>query len=54
MFDANNKVIDYLFHSLCQSECDQVHKENLACRNWTLLKEAHIGNAQAQARMYVI
>jgi hypothetical protein len=35
MFDANNKVVDYL-----------------ACRIWTVLKEAHVGNAQVQARMY--
>jgi hypothetical protein len=26
--------------------------ENLACRIWTLLKEAHVVNAQVQARMY--
>jgi hypothetical protein len=32
MFDANNKVIDYLFHALCQLEFDRVHTENLACR----------------------
>jgi hypothetical protein len=32
MFDANNKVVDYLFHAMCQSEIDWVHTENLACR----------------------
>jgi hypothetical protein len=46
MFDANIKAVDYLFHSLCQSEFDRVHTEHLACRVWTVLKEAHVGNAQ--------
>jgi hypothetical protein len=53
MFDANNKVVDYLFRALCQPEFDRVHTENLACRIWTVLKEAHVGNAQVQAWMYV-
>jgi hypothetical protein len=52
MFDANNKAVDYLFSALCQSEFDRVHTEKLACRIWTVLKEAHVGNAQVQARMY--
>jgi hypothetical protein len=52
MFDANNKVVDYLFRALCQPEFDQVHTEHLACRIWLVLKEAHVGNAQVQARMY--
>jgi hypothetical protein len=52
MFDANNKVVDYLFRALCQSEFDRVHTESLACRIWSVLKEAHVGNAQVQARMY--
>jgi hypothetical protein len=52
MFDANNKAVDYLFHALCQPEFDQVHTESLACRIWSVLKEAHVGNAQVQARMY--
>jgi hypothetical protein len=51
-FDANNKAVDYLFRALCQPEFDQVHTEHLACRIWTVLKEAHVGNAQVQARMY--
>jgi hypothetical protein len=46
MFDANNKAVDYLFHALCQSEFDRVHTENLPCRIWSVLKEAHVGNAQ--------
>jgi hypothetical protein len=52
MFNANNKEVDYLFCALCQSEFDRVHMENLACRICTQLKEAHVGNAQVQARMY--
>jgi hypothetical protein len=52
MFNANNKVIDYLFRALCQPEFDQVHAEHLACRIWSMLKEAHVGSAQIQARMY--
>jgi hypothetical protein len=52
MFDVNNKVVDYLFRSLCQSEFNRVHTENLACRIWTVLREAHVGNAQVQDRMY--
>jgi hypothetical protein len=51
MFD-NNKAIDYLFRALCQPEFDRVHTENLACRIWSVLKEAHVGNARDQARMY--
>jgi hypothetical protein len=46
MFNANNKAVDYLFRALCQSEFDQVHTENLASRIWSVLKEAHVGNAQ--------
>jgi Na+/phosphate symporter len=53
MFDANNKAVDYWFHALCQSEFNRVHTENLACRIWTVLKEAHVGNAQIQSRMYM-
>jgi hypothetical protein len=50
--DANNKAVDYLFRALCQPEFDRVHTEHLARRIWTVLKEAHVGNAQVQARMY--
>jgi hypothetical protein len=32
MFDANNKVVDYLFRALCQPKFDRVHTEHLACR----------------------
>jgi hypothetical protein len=52
MFDADNKAVDYLFHALCQPEFDWVHTESLACRIWSVLKEAHVGNAKVQARMY--
>jgi hypothetical protein len=45
IFDVNNKVGDYLFHALCQPEFDQVHTEHLACRIWSVLREAHVGNA---------
>jgi hypothetical protein len=51
-FDANNKAVDYLFRALCQPEFDRVHTEHLACRIWTVLKEARVGNAQVRARMY--
>jgi hypothetical protein len=51
MFDAN-KAVDYLFRTLCQPEFDRVHTESLACRIWSVLREAHVGNAQVQARMY--
>jgi hypothetical protein len=52
MFDANNKAIDYLFRALSQPELDRVHTESLACRIYSVLKEAHVGNAQVHARMY--
>jgi hypothetical protein len=52
MFGANNKAVDYLFRALCQSEFDRVHTESLACRIWSVLREAHVGNAQIQAQMY--
>jgi hypothetical protein len=51
-FDTNNKAVDYLFRALCQPGFGRVHTEHLACRIWTVLKEAHVGNAQVQARMY--
>jgi hypothetical protein len=45
MSDTNNKVVDYLFRALCQPEFDRVHTEHLACRIWSVLKKAHVGNA---------
>jgi hypothetical protein len=54
MFDANNKTVDYLFRALCQLEFDRVHTESLAFRIWSVLREAHDGNAQVRARMYAI
>jgi hypothetical protein len=52
MFDANNKAVDYLCHALCQSEFDLVQTEDLACRIWEQLKNAHAGNTQVQARLF--
>jgi hypothetical protein len=52
MLDANNKAVDYLFRALCQAEFDWVHTESLSCIIWSVLKEAHDGNAQVQAQMY--
>jgi hypothetical protein len=46
MFDANNKAVDYLYRSLCESEFERVHTEDLACKIWEQLKNAHAGNAQ--------
>jgi hypothetical protein len=46
MFDTNNKVVDYLFRALCQSEFNRVQTEDLACRIWEQLKDAHDRNAQ--------
>jgi hypothetical protein len=45
MFVANNKAVDYLFGALCQPKFDRVHTESLACRIWSVLREAHVGNA---------
>jgi hypothetical protein len=52
MFDANNKAVDYLYHSLCESEFEWVRTEDLACRIREQLKNAHAGNAQVQARLF--
>jgi hypothetical protein len=49
MFEANNKAVDYLYRSLCESEFERVWTEDLACRIWEQLKNAHAGNAQVQA-----
>jgi hypothetical protein len=38
--------------ALCQSEFDQVQTEDLACRTWEQLKNAHAGNAQVLARLF--
>jgi hypothetical protein len=46
MFDTNNKVVDYLYRSLCESEFERVRTEDLACRISEQLKNAHTGNAQ--------
>jgi hypothetical protein len=52
MFDANNKAVDYLYRALCQSEFDRVQAEDLVCRIWEQLKNAHAGNAQVHARLF--
>jgi hypothetical protein len=52
MFNANNKAVDYLFRALCQPEFDRVHTESVTCRIWSVLREAHVRNAQIQYRMY--
>jgi hypothetical protein len=52
MFDANNKAVDYLYRSLCESEFERVWTEALACRIWGQLKNAHARNAQVQARFF--
>jgi hypothetical protein len=51
-FDATKKAVGYLFRALWQPEFDRVHTEHLPCRIWTVLKEAHVGNALVQARTY--
>jgi hypothetical protein len=52
MFDANNKAVNYLFRALCHPEFDRVHTKHSACRICSVLKEAHVRNAQVQALMY--
>jgi hypothetical protein len=52
MLDANNKAVYHLFRALCQPKFDRVHMESLAYRIWSVLKDAHVGNAQVQAPMY--
>jgi hypothetical protein len=52
MFDTNNKVVDYLYRSLCESEFERVRTEDLACKIWEQLKNAHAENAQVQARLF--
>jgi hypothetical protein len=52
MFDANNKEVDYLYRSLCESEFERVRTEDLACTIGEQLKNAHVENAQVQARLF--
>jgi hypothetical protein len=42
MFNSNNKAVDYLYRSLCQSEFERVQTKDLACRIWEQLKNAHV------------
>jgi formate dehydrogenase maturation protein FdhE len=46
MFDTNNKAVDYLYRSLCESEFERVRIKDLACRIWEQLKNAQAGNTQ--------
>jgi hypothetical protein len=32
MFDSNNKAVDYMYRSVCQSEIERVQTKDLACR----------------------
>jgi hypothetical protein len=52
IFDANNKVVHHLYRAMCQSNFDRVQTEDLACRIWLELKNAHAGNADVQAQLY--
>jgi hypothetical protein len=52
MFDANNMAVEYLYRALCQSEFDRVQTEDLTCKIWLELKNAHAGNMNVQARLY--
>jgi hypothetical protein len=52
MFDTNNKVVDYLYRSLCESKFERFQTEDLACRIWEQLKNSHVGNAQVQAQLF--
>jgi hypothetical protein len=53
MFDAKNKAVDYLYCALCRSEFERVQTEDLSCRIWEQLKNAHAKNTQVQARLFV-
>jgi hypothetical protein len=46
--DTNNKAIDYFFGAQCQSEFEWVQIEDLACRIWLEMKNAHARNAEFQ------
>jgi hypothetical protein len=52
MFDANNKAVDYLYLSLRESEFERVRTEDLVCRIWEQLKNAHAGKTQVLSRLF--
>jgi hypothetical protein len=52
MFDANNKAVDYMYCALCRSEFERVEIEDLTCRIWEQLKNAHAENTQVQACLF--
>jgi hypothetical protein len=37
---------------MCELEFERVRTEDLACRIWEQLKNAHAGNAQVQAQLF--
>jgi hypothetical protein len=51
-FDANNNAVDYLYRSSCESEFERVRTEDLACRIWEQLQNAHARNALVQDRLF--
>ena len=53
-FDANNKLVDYLYCALSEHEFNRVLGETLACRIWEKLRVAHGGNNQVKARLFSI
>lgn len=52
MYEANSKAIDYLFRALYATEFNRVYGEDVAEKIWQKLKNAHVGNAQVQARLF--
>jgi hypothetical protein len=44
MHYANNKAVDYLFRSLCQSKFDRVQTKDLACSIWLALEMLRFRN----------
>ena len=52
MCEANSKAVDYLFRALCASEFERVYGEIVAEKIWLKLRNAHVGNAQVQARLF--
>ena len=53
MFEANSKAVDYLYHALCASEFDRVFGEELACKIWEKLKNAHGGTSQVLSLIHI-
>jgi hypothetical protein len=51
-FDANNKVVDYLYCAPCEHEFNLVFRESLACKIWDKPKVAHGGSNQVKAWLF--